>query len=142
MNRIGRIVSGSTIAFLVLVALVFAQQPVSVGKNGEVELRDVTRVGTVTLQPGHYRFQHQLVDGQHFLVVFERSTVKSDPGRHYAGAVGPEVARVACTMVPLEGKVRDTALHLKKEADSTFRVTQIRISGEKTGHVVALEPQQ
>lgn len=138
--RIGLVV----FAVLVLAApLAFAQDTVAIGKKGEVELRGEARIGTTILKPGHYQFQHQSIDGQHYLVVRVQSTVRSSGGTHYAGAAGDEVARVPCRLVPTptDRKIAQTALYTKKETDGIVRITQINIRGEKEGHVIALEPQ-
>ena len=143
INQVGQ-VGPSVFAILAIAApLAFAQETVAVGKKGEVEFTTDARVGSTVLKPGHYQFQHQAVDGQHYLVVRSRSTVKSPRTRHYAGAVGDEVARVPCRLVDnlRAAKIRDTALHVKTEADGTRTVTRIDIRGEKEGHIVTLEPQ-
>ena len=120
--------------------LALAQEPVPIGKTGDVELRTETRVGSTSLMPGHYRFQHQLIDGNHYLVVHGRLTVRrTTDGVHWAGATGDEVARVACRFVSTDTKQRDTAVNTTKDADGTLRATQITIRGEKGSHLI-IEP--
>ncbi len=139
ITRLGLVV----VATLALLASrVFAQDTVAVGKKGEVELTTETRVGSTVLKPGHYQFQQVAVDGQHYLVVRSRSTVRRG-ATHDAGGVGAEVARVPCRLVatPQGTKTKDTALHTTTEPDGVRRVTRIDIRGEKEGHVVTLEPQ-
>lgn len=145
MHRITRI---GLVAFGVLalvVPLALAQSTVAVGKKGEVEFTAETRVGSTVLQPGHYQFQHQSIDGQHYLIVRAQSTAQlsgSQP-QHYAGATKGEVARVPCRLITTATgrKIAQTSLHTRKEADGIQTVTQIDIRGEKDGHVVTLEPQ-
>jgi hypothetical protein len=142
MRRIILISSGLLTALALAVPLAFAQ-PVAIGKKGDVELTAETRVGSTTLTPGHYRFQHELIEGQHYLVVRAQSTVQSTivgSTHHYAGPAKDEVARVACRVVSTDKKQRETALSTITEADGTRRVTQIAIRGEQGSHVV-LEPQ-
>jgi hypothetical protein len=136
-------------SFGILAALVaaippaYAQGTMAIGKKGDVEFTATTHVGSTTLKPGHYRFQHQIIDGQHYLVVRAQTTVPGTPGSpssHYAGATKDEVARVPCRVVSSDKKRPVTALYTRKEADGTLTVTQIDIQGEKGGHVV-LEPQ-
>lgn len=141
MHRIIRIglVVFAVLAFIA--PLAFAQDTVAIGKKGEVEFTRDTRVGSTVLKPGHYQFQHRMVDGQHYLVVRSQQTVKSRPGGpHYAGATGEEVARVPCRVIPRDKKQAVTALHLLNEVDGT-KVTRIDIRGEKEGHIITLEPQ-
>lgn len=113
--------------------------PVAIGKNGDVELTQPTRVGTMTLEPGHYRLQHQMQDGAHFLVI-KRRAERQTGSMHEATGPGEEVARVACEVVALNAKVKETSLYLRREPDGTSVITQIRIRGERGGHVIALEP--
>ena len=140
MHRIGFVVFA--IAALAG-APAFAQHTVAIGKKGEVELRADSRVGSTTLKPGHYVFQQQSANDQHYLVVRAQATSQLRGGQHYAGATKEEVARVPCRMVdtPTGKKTQATALYLTKEADGVQRVTRIDIRGEKEGHVVTLEPQ-
>ena len=138
ITRIGPIV----LATLALAAPhAIAQDTMAVGKKGEVELRGETRVGSTVLKPGHYQFQHVSIDGQHYLVVREQSTVRGVGSSHYGGAAGKEVARVPCRLVaaPARAKI-DSHAYYTKEADGSQRLTQIHIRGEKEGHMLTLEP--
>lgn len=139
-----RIIRTGFVAFAVLALiapLAFAEDAVAVGKKGTVEFTGETRVGSTVLKPGHYQLQHRLIDGQHYLVVRAQSTARVPGGSHYAGATGDEVARVPCRVVSTDKKQAATALHLSKNADGSQTLTQIKIRGEKGGHVVELEPQ-
>ena len=112
---------------------------IPIGKNGDVELTDPTSVGTTALKPGHYRFKHVTENGADYLVVSQQQTQRTR-SQHYATGAGTEVARVACQVVPLDKKVKDTALYTRTQPDGSRVVTQIRIRGEGAGRLVALEP--
>ncbi len=141
MRRIILISSGLLAALAVTVPRAFAQESVDAGKKADVELTAETRLGAASLKPGHYQLQHQFIDGQHYLVVRAQSTIRRpDTGTHWAGATTDEVARVACRVVSIDKKQRETALVTSKDADGTPRVTQITIRGERGSHMV-LEPQ-
>lgn len=116
--------------------------PVPIGKNGDVELTETTGLGTTLLKPGHYRFKYATQDGQHFLVVSHQQTqsLRGGGSQHYAMGDGKEVARVPCDVVTLDGKVKNTELHTRKQPDGSLVITQIRIRGEGAGHLLALEP--
>ena len=133
-----------TLVALAVIALggaaALAQDSLALGKNGDVELRAETLVGSTSLKPGHYRFQHQLVDGQHYVVVRAQTPARSGSTTHYAGATKDEVARVACRLVSTD-KQRDTALYTTKAPDGSVRLTQIAVRGEKGSHIFVLEPQ-
>lgn len=138
MTRIGKI----ALAFfmgIALTPLVAAAQTVPLGKNGDVELSNAARIGTVDLQPGHYRLQHVTTDGQHFLIVKSQPETRRG-GMHYASGPGKEIARIPCQVVTLDKKVKATELHTRKQPDGTTVITQIRIRSEGAGHLIALEP--
>ena len=116
-----------------------APEPVPIGKNGDVELSKPARIGDVTLQPGFYRLQHQEQNGNHVLVVKQRAAERRG-GQSYGVGAGTEIARVPCQVVPLDKKLSRTELHLQNEPDGSTAITQIRIRGERSGHVLALEP--
>jgi len=139
ITRVGLVVS----AGLALVASpAFAQDTLAVGRKGEVELRVETRVGSTVLEPGHYQFQHQSTAGQHYVVVRAQSTARgAGTTGHSGGAVGKEVARVPCRLVPAPARANmDSHVYYTKEADGTQRLTRIHIRGEKEGHLLTLEP--
>lgn len=127
-------------AALIAVPALALAQTTPIGKNGDVELKAAVHVGSTTLKPGHYRFQHRIADGQHYLVVREQQTSSLRGGQHYAGATGAEVARIECTVVSIDRKLTATEVHMRKDANGMVMLTQIRIAGEKDGHIVALEP--
>lgn len=118
-----------------------------IGKNGDVEFTEAVTVGTTVLQPGHYRFKHTMESGQHYLLISRQQMMVPGPAgagtnRHYGGGKATEVARIPCEVVPLDAKVKQTELHTRAQADGSRIVTQIRIEGEGTGHVLVLEPQR
>jgi len=136
----------STLATFGVVALSAQTASLPLGKNGDAEFTEAITVGTTALQPGHYRFKHTMQDGQHYLVISRQQTVMSPHGgsgsyRHYGAGKGTEVARVLCQLVQLDAKIKATELHIRKQQDGSRALTQIRIRGEGTGHLLALEPQ-
>ena len=140
MNWIPR-VSAIALTFVAFATVGGAQtSSIPIGKNGDVELTEPTSLGTTVLKPGHYRFKYATEDNRHFLVVSQQQTQSLRGGQHYATGGGPEVARVACEVVKLDAKVKNTELHTRKQADGSRVITQIRIRGEGAGHLLGLEP--
>lgn len=118
-----------------------------IGKNGDVEFTEAVLVGATTLQAGHYRFKHTMQNGQHYLLISRQQMATRQPAgagtnQHYGVGKGTEVARVPCDVVPLDAKVKQTELHTRVQPDGSHVVTQIRIEGEGSGHVLVLEPQR
>lgn len=117
-----------------------------IGKNGDVEFTEAVTVGTTVLQPAHYRFTHTMQNGQHYLVISRQQMAMPGPSgsgttMHYGAGKGTEIARVPCQFVEVDGKIKQTELHTRKGPDGSQVLTQIRIAGEGTGHLLALEPQ-
>ena len=130
-----------TLALASLGSLAAAQTTaVPIGKDGDIELTQPTALGATVLKPGHYRLKHAMQDGQHFLVVSRQQMRMLRGGQHFATGGGTEVTRVACQVVPLDAKVKDTELHTRTQPDGSHVITQIRIRGEGAGHLISLEP--
>ena len=142
MHRISRVsITALALAVLGIGSAAAQNASIPIGKNGDVELTNPTSVGTTALKPGHYRFKHVTENGADYLVVSQQQTQRAGRGSdHYATGAGTEVARVVCQVVPLDKKVKDTALYTRTQPDGSRVVTQIRIRGEGAGHLVALEP--
>ena len=141
ITRLGLVVFAVLAAGSVALAQQHGMDKNGMGKKGEVEFTTETHVGSALLKPGHYQFQHHLIDTQHYLIVRSQATSSLRGGQHYAGATGEEIARVPCRLLSSDKKQRDTALYWRQNADGTRTVTQINIRGEKDGHVITLEPQ-
>ena len=136
----------STLATFGIVALSAQTASLPLGKNGDVGFTEAVTVGMTVLQPGHYRFKHTMQDGRHYLLVNRQQTSMSGPSgsgtnRPYGAGKGVEVARVRCQLVQLDAKIKATELHIRKQQDGSRVLSQIRIKGEGTGHLLALEPQ-
>lgn len=115
--------------------------PTAIGKNGDVELTAETRIGATALKPGHYRFRHATQDGQHYLVINQRGRAAIRQGDvSDATGRGWEIARVPCEIVPLDATAKNTAMYITRQPDGSQVITQIRIRGERGGHLLALEP--
>ena len=138
MNRISRITLG-VVAGLAFVMSAAAAQSIAVGKKGEAELRQETRVGSAVLGPGHYQFRHELTDGRHVLVIRSRGAHRAQPA--WDLRVGEEVARVPCRVVSTEKPPRATALFLTQPPEGAATLTRIHIRGEDGSHVLVLEPE-
>ena len=123
---------------LVAPALVRAQaESIRIGKKGEIEIVQPTRLGTTVLQPGHYEVQHTTVDGQHYVVVRQQILPTR---RHTVRSSGSEVARVPCQIVMLDKPARFSFAYWTKGADGKATITEIRIAEEPAGHIIVLEP--
>jgi hypothetical protein len=136
----------STVAILAVAVASAQTASLPVGKNGDVEFTEAVTVGTTVLQPAHYRFKHTMQGGQHYLLISRQQTATPGPSGsgttlHYGAGKGTEVARIPCQLVHVDGTIKQTELHTRKQADGSQVLTQIRIAGEGTGHLLALEPQ-
>lgn len=100
------------------------QQPVMVGKKGEVSFAFETKVGELTLRPGVYKFQHRVDKGGHYV----RFTELGKRGiREVAG-------EVKCAIEPVGEESSRTVVYSIDER-GTRRVTRIEVKGENVVHV-------
>jgi hypothetical protein len=115
------------------VAAAADQQVIKVGKKGEIMFDQETKVGDVTLKPGHYQLQHR-VEGSDHLVHFTEFK-----GMHgYTKWSGPSgiahPGEVKCRLEPLPAKASQTQVTLNT-ANGERRITRIEIAGENVVHV-------
>ena len=119
----------------------FGEDMVHVGKKGKFEFRTPMRVGQTLLPAGHYQFWHELTaDGDHALVVRGRAMVQSSLGQYGGKTANEPEARIRCDVVPLIRKVSSTEIAYKTGSDGVRELTQVRIAGEKSGHILTLTP--
>ncbi len=110
------------------------EQILKVGKTGEIEFRNETKVGNLTLKPGNYQFQHRVEGSDHFVHFTE--VTKARPYTHTLGGI-PKAhpGEVKCTVEPLNKKVDRTTIYSKKE-NGFYRVTRLEVRGENAAHLL------
>lgn len=136
-KRLWRPIALLTALIAASVVVAAQSESIRIGKKGEIELTQPTRLGTTLLQPGHYEVQHAVFDGQHHVVV--RGQVLPTR-RHRAPITGSEVARVPCRIVTLDKLPRSSVAYWTKGTDGMAAITEIRIAEEPAGHIIALQP--
>lgn len=113
-----------------------AAERASIGKKGEIELVRPTHFGATLLTRGHYQVRHQMVEGQHYLIVRHQELGRDGVLRD----TGHDAARIPCRIVTFDTPPEVTEFYWTKNPDGTGTAEQIRIRGEGAGHVLALEP--
>lgn len=113
-----------------------ASERTSIGKKGEIALVRPTHFGTTLVAQGNYQVHHQMIDGEHYLILRHQELGRDGLLRD----TGHDVARVPCRILSFDTAPQVTELHWTKEPNGTGTATQIRIRGEGAGHVVVLEP--
>lgn len=93
---------------------------INVGKKGEATFATPIRVGDTSLKAGDYVFQHK-IDGVDHVVIFRRA--------------GKEVARVKCTVEPLDQKPTQTALYTRVGDGGEIILDAVVVRGEKIKHI-------
>ena len=116
----------------------FAQASTSqtkVGKTDDITLSSITKVGTLTLQPGHYILRHKASLGSHAMH-FVSFTPYSGGGkvRTYYGSYRSDVGAVECKVEPLNAKVKKTQAFFAEE-NGMKRISKIEIKGENVAHL-------
>jgi hypothetical protein len=116
MNRLFTL---AVLAVLVVAPAASAQEQHPASK-ASVTVSTPIVVGTTTLSPGRYRFECKEIEGKHVMVISRE---------------GKEVARVACTPVPLDSKVAETGYRTVLRGDAKV-LTEIRIKGQTVAHTL------
>lgn len=132
------------LTFLILQvwAVGFARETLNKIKTGirdEITLSSVTKVGTLTLQPGQYILEHRMSHGKHAMhfVSFIPYGGLPGHGRTYypSGPMGiSEVGKQACELEPLKAKVEQTRIFLAEENGVKW-ISRIEIKGENVAHL-------
>lgn len=106
-----------------------AKQEITVGKTGVFTLASVTKVGSLTLQPGRYLLQHRKEQrGGHAMHFVGFSPV-------YHGGIEPSQRfEQKCKVELLPAKATRTRIFLVK-TNGTEQITRIEIKGENVAHV-------
>ena len=98
----------------------------NVGKNGELNLRQDVKFGSVVVRRGKYAFEHRL-DGERHLVILTESARK-DGGT-------PVVHQVPTNVISSRQVAKRTAVYAKELTDRSVVVTMIQVTGEQTEHL-------
>ena len=108
------------------------EHAMKVGKTGEVTFDKETKIGDLTLKPGHYKFNHRVEGSDHFVHFTEwtnpipnstlRTTEKAHPGE------------VKCGIEQLSKKVSQTTIYTTDEGNGA-RITKVEVEGENVTHV-------
>jgi hypothetical protein len=124
------VVSVASLMF-VNVSAVADQQVIKVGKKGEVMFDQETKIGDLTLKPGHYQIQHR-VEGSNHMVHFTEFKGQFQSWSGPSGLAHP--GEVKCSLEALQAKASQTQVTLNT-ADGERRITRIEIAGENVAHV-------
>jgi hypothetical protein len=104
------------------------------GKKGMLHFTTTVKVGAVTLKPGMYQVQH-IAEGSEHVFVFNE--VRMPAGyRTFNTPVGKEVARLTCTVEPVNQSVNNTKATLRTNAAGVKEVSEIQIAGETVKHIL------
>lgn len=124
---------GMASLMFVNVAAAADQQVIKVGKKGEIMFDQETKVGDVTLKPGHYQLQHRVEGSDHLVHFTEFKGMHGYmQGRGPSGIAHP--GEVKCRLEPLPAKASQTKVSLNT-ANGERRITRIEIAGENVVHV-------
>ncbi|MEW5976325.1 MAG: hypothetical protein AB1898_11035 [Acidobacteriota bacterium] len=110
------------------------EQALKLGKTGAIEFTDETRVGSLTLKPGKYQFQHRVEGSDHF-VHFTQVTKPLPSSGSGGGVPKAHPGEVKCKVEPLNKKISQTTVYSKKE-DGFRRVTRLEVRGENAAHLL------
>ncbi len=107
---------------------------VIIGKKGMLHFTKVIKVGEVALQPGMYQVQH-VTEGTNHIIVFKEVAMAA--GYKMGNTpVGKEVARVQCTVEPVNKKMSNTKITLRTNAAGEKEVAEVQVAGERFKHLL------
>ena len=122
--------------FLLLVGfaltVVASDNVIKVGKKGDIQISQDTKIGDVTLKPGHYQIQHRVSGSDHFV---QFTAFKGhDSVRSWGPASPQDAGQIKCQIEPLASKAKTTEVLTVDDA-GTRRITRVVIQGENVAHV-------
>ena len=111
----------------------FAEQHHQVtGRKTTIFLASPVRVGGYLLIPNRYQVQHIANGTEHFVLFTKMSSDYTGP----VGTGGKEVARVKCTLVPLEEEATDTeSRYSAGDSAGEDTLMELVVKGENVRHV-------
>jgi hypothetical protein len=102
-----------------------------VGKKGEIELKEPTKIGDATLEPATYVVQHRVISDRHY-VRFQK--LVEVPDLNLEPTFEPTDAGVyACKVEPAPSKFKTTTVLLDHDAQGA-RITKVEVKGENVVH--------
>ncbi len=122
------------IGFSTLTAVAQKKETISAQKNGKFHLGKSARVGNKILEGGMYQVRHADENGEH-IVVFQKVEMGYF-GNMGNQTLGPEVARVKCTVEAVAKKVGGTKVLIRKNAAGEREIFEVWIRGEKSKHIL------
>lgn len=138
MRKNSRFLTLVVIAGALLLNVVFAfaasQSSTKIGKQGDIWLSRGTKIGDLTLKPGHYQIQHETRSGTQHGFSFQQL---GDPGLalQYSDEATIGAPRVVpCTPETLTAIAKHTVVTTVPDGNER-RITRIEIKGENVAHV-------
>ena len=96
----------------------------SVGKKGDVNIREDVKIGNDTLKRGKYLFEHRVEGDRHLIVLTE--VVKKD--------VAPLAYEIPTRVLSVRQAAKRSVLVADELADHSLRVGVIHVAGEALEH--------
>lgn len=132
---------GCLLLWTVMVAAAPKQKEhaLTVGKKGEITLKQQTKVGDKVLQPDTYVVQHRVSGGEHFVRFVELKQIEAHGGdvgepSHYTYTEADKAGELKCRVEHATGPIKETTVYTTSEGDVP-RITKVAIKGEDVMHV-------
>ena len=108
------------------------------GKKGEITLKQPTKVGDITLQPGTYVVQHRVSGNDHFVRFMELKkltelNVAPESAGWYTYTAENNVGEIKCRVEPAGAKADVTTVTVTENGG--LRISKVAINGEDVVHV-------
>lgn len=108
---------------------------IGVDSHGEFHFDSRTTVGGKTIKSGMYRISQVFVNNEHFIVIRKVPMVSSGKGMGVQKP-GDEVARVKCTIRPVEDQNKKSKILVRRNAANERIALEVWFRGEKAKHIL------
>lgn len=111
------------------------EKTIGVDSHGEFHFDSKTKVGGKTIKSGMYRISQVFVNNEHFIVIRKVPMISSGKGM---GVQKPadEVARVKCTIWPVEDQNKKSKILVRRNAANERIALEVWFRGEKAKHIL------
>lgn len=120
--------------FSTLTAVAQKHETITAKKNGKFHLGKSARVGDKTLEGRYVPVQYADENGEH-IVIFHKVEMGYF-GNMGNQTLGPEVARVKCTIDAVNKKSGGTKISIRKNSAGDRAVFEVWVRGERVKHIL------
>lgn len=124
----------ATAGLFTIPAIAQQEKTIGIDKDGEFHIGSSIKVGGRTIEKGMYRMYHVFENTEHFIVI--RKVAMGNYWRTMGPLeLGDEVARLKCTIQPVDEQNKRSKLLLRRTAAGERVLLEVRFRREKVRHI-------